>query len=227
MVDINIDSTKYEHTTKNSYNLFYDEVVIDTKDIEMKFYFAWKVPREVPCLLVGDKEYEFDSIASLTFFLQKLSLNSTLITSLSNKTLETVVNERLQDNSSIFNLIIDNNTNKILSVTTITSKIVSWSRIIQTVNETFMELDEKLLYCTTHAGLGISIVMSDPGDDLDVIRIEPQTTSSISLYRGTAREEIPLKGYDEDEIIKKFREKLQVIMNIDPSTSKNSSLVRD
>ena len=227
MVNINIDAAKYEYTTKNIYNLEFEEKIVDTKDVDLKFYFAWKVPWEVPCLLVGDKEYQFESMGGMIFFLQKLSLNSTLIASLSNETLVSVVNERLQDFSSILNLVVNSNTDQILTVTSMSAKLVSWKKIIQAINEVFITLEEKTLYCTTHTGLGISIVMSDANTDLDVIRIEPQSASNISIYRGVAREEVPLRGYDEDEIMVILKEKLQLMLNIDPSISKNYSLVRD
>jgi hypothetical protein len=126
-------------------------------------------------------------------------------------------------------LVVDKKTGQILTVNSMSADLVSWRKIIETVHELFDTLEyTKTLYLTTFSGLGISIKMNDDDQpDLDIIRIEAQSPSSITIYRGIAREEVPLRGYDEDEIIAIFREKLEVMIAIDPAISKNYSLVRD
>lgn len=222
MVNVDVDATKYEFTTKSVLDNFnIDENVIYTRGLDLFFSFA----KGKPSLVVENQEFEFESTESMIFFLQKLSLNSTLITSLSNDTLMAVANERLEQLST-FNLLIDKNTNRILTVTPMTTDLVSWKRILKTIHDFFLPFDEKILYLTTFTGLGISIKMNDSDNsDLDVIRVEPQTSSSISIYRGVAKEDVPLRGYDEDEIMVLFKEKLQIIISVDPSISKNYSLV--
>lgn len=209
MVAVNIDTDKYKFTTKNildNFNIVED--VIYTRDLELKFYFKG----ETPHFSIDNKEYEFESTGSLIFFLQKLSLNSNLITSLSNDAIVIIANEMLKQLST-FNILIDTKTNQILTVTPMTTSLVSWRKIIQAVYEVFAPLEEKELYVTTSTGLGISIVIANPDNsDLEVIRIDPQTPSSISIYRGVNKEEVPLRGYDEDEIIKILKEKLTAML---------------
>jgi hypothetical protein len=113
-----------------------------------------------------------------------------------------------------FNLLIDRNTNQILTAIPLTTSLVSWKKIIKAVYNAFLPMEEKMVYMTTSTGLAISIVIANNEEsDLEVIKIDPQTTSSISLYRGVIREEVSLRGYDEDEIIESFKEKLGNILS--------------
>ena len=213
MVKLNIDTDKYKFTTKNILDNFnVDENVIYTRGLDLKFYFNG----ETPYLLIDGKEYRFESSGSVVFFLQKLSLNSNLITSLSNEIITNVVNEMLQQLST-FNILVDKNTNQILTVAPMTTDIVSWRKIIQTVYDVFVPIEEKTVYVTTSTGLGISIVIANIDSDLEVIRVDPQTHSSISLYRGVDKEEVPLRGYDEGEIMKMLREKLEKLLSVSPA----------
>jgi hypothetical protein len=228
MVSINLDHEKYQFTTKNALEHFnIDEEIINTKGMDLKFYFKYGEPY----LMVVDKEYakeyEFESRGSMVFFLQKLALNSTLMTSLSNETLTAVVNERLQQFTSTLNLVVDKHMNHILTVTTMSGKLVSWRKILEIVHAVFEPLPEKTLYLTTFAGLGISIKMNDDEADLDVIRIEPQTPSSISIYRGFAKDTVSLKGYDEAEIMEYLSQTLNDFSHGDASNFYKSSVVQD
>ena len=228
MVNINLDHEKYQFTTKNALDRFtIDEQVIHTKGVDLKFYFKDKEPYLMVNLNGELKVYAFESRGSLVFFLQKLALNSTLMTSLSNETLGAVVNERLQQFTSALNLVIDKNMDQILTVTTMSANLVSWRKILETVHKFFEPLEEKTLYLTTFAGLGISIKMNDDDADLDVIRIEPQTPSSISIYRGFARDSISLRGYDEAEIMEALILTLMDIFHAETSNWNNNSVVRD
>ena len=229
MVKLNLDHEKYKFTTENVLERFnIDEQVIPTKGIDLRFYFKESEPYLLVNMVGGLEEYAFESKGSLVFFLQKLSLNSTLMTTLSNETLTAVVNETLEK-QSIFNLVVDKNTNQILTVTAFSASLVSWKKIVETVYELFNTLEyKKVLYLTTFGGLGISFNMNDDENaDMDILTIQPQSTSHITIYRGIAREEVSLRGYDENEIMAILREKLKVMIAVDPSISKNYSLVRD
>jgi hypothetical protein len=228
MVKLNIKASSYEFTTKNVLDNFTaEEYIIPVKDEKLRFGFLG----EDPFLKLENAKYYFDSKMSMIYFLQKLSLNATLITTLSNPTLVVVVNEILKNFSSTLNLVVDKNIGQILTVNSMSADLVNWRKILETVHDFFELIGEKVLYLTTSSGLGISIVMNDvnalENPDLDIIRIEPQGPSSISIYRGIAREEVSLRGYDENEILEILWGKLQVISNVDPSISKNYSLVRD
>jgi hypothetical protein len=223
---VKLNAYAYECTTENVLDSFTtEEYIIPVKDEKLRFGFLG----EDPFLKLENAKYYFDSKISMIYFLQKLSLNATLVTTLSNPTLVVVVNEILKNFSSTLNLVVDKKTSQILTVNSMSADLVSWRKIIETVHELFDTLEcTKTLYLTTFSGLGISIKMNDDDQpDLDIIRIEAQSPSSITIYRGIAREEVPLRGYDEDEIIAIFREKLEVMIAIDPAISKNYSLVRD
>ena len=220
MVKIDLDQEMYQFTTKNVLDRFnLDEQILVAKATDLKFSFQ----DGQPYLL----EYLIESKVSMIFLFQKLAINSSLIFSLSDETLVSVVNEMLQKYPSNFNLVIDKNTNQILTVAPTTSKLVNWKKIVQVVHEVFSDSEEKNVYLTTYSGLGISIVMSPDNSDTDVIRIEPQTASSIMIYRGFARESISLKGYDETEILQNLKEKLKLMLDVDPSISQNYNLVKD
>src|ERR1700685_3434044 len=106
MVKINTDHEKYKFTTKNVLDRFnINEQVLITKGTDLKFYFIEGEPYLLVNLIDGLKEYAFESGGSMAFFLQKLSLNSTLIGTLSNETLTNVVNEMLENYSSTLNLV--------------------------------------------------------------------------------------------------------------------------
>lgn len=223
MVNINLDPENYRFTTKNVLENFkVDEEIVPIKNSTLKFYFR----DGHSYLLVDDKEYQFESTGSLIAFLQKLSINSTLISSLTDETLAVVANERLQNFSSTVNLIVDKNTGQIITITSMASNLVSWRRVLKTVHDFFSIIGEKELFLTTFTGLGISIKMnSGDNSDLDVIRIEPQTPSAIPVYRGLAVENVPTKGYDEDEILQNLVIKLEYLFQIDPNVQRNYSIV--
>jgi hypothetical protein len=218
MVKIDLDHDKYRFTTENVLDRFTtEEYIIPIKDEKLRFGFLG----EDPFLKLENAKYYFNSKISMIHFLQKLSLNATLITTLSNPTLVVVVNEILKNFSSTLNLVIDKETSQILTVNSMASDLISWRKILEKVHEIFQPVGEKVLYLTTFAGLGISIKMNDNDNaDLDVIRIEPQTSSSISIYRGNTKEEVPLRGYDEDEILEILKQKLYLTL------SKSSALVK-
>ncbi len=215
MVISEIDTTKYEFTTKNILDQFnIEEEVIYTKGTDLKFFFK----KEIPYLLIKEKEYKFESNASVVFFLHKLSLNRNLIALISDYTLARVANEVLKQLPN-FHLLIDNNTDQILTVTPLTTSLISWKKIIKTIYEVFLPLDEKKVYLTPFTGLSISIKMNDDSSDLDIIKIEPQNHSSITVYRNFALKEISLRGYGEEEIMANLKEKLQYLISIDSKTS--------
>lgn len=224
MVNINIDPTDYQFTTRNILNNFnIKEQIIPIKSIDLKFNFV----EEDAYLSIDDLKYEFESTGGLIHFFQKLSINSTLISSLTNETLEAVVNERLKNVPTNFNLIIDQNNGKIITVTSMVSGLVSWKKIVQVVHDFFSGVEEKQLFLTTFTGLGISVKLnSDENSDLDVIRIEPQTPSSIPVYRGISMKSVPTKGYDEEEVLKNLASTLESVLQIDEIINKNYSIVK-
>lgn len=227
MVNIKIDTTTYQFTTKNVLgNFTTEEYIISVNNEKLRFGFLG----EKSFLKLENEKYYFNSKISMIYFLQKLSLNTTLITTLSNPTLVVVVNEILKNFSSTLNLVIDKNTNQILTVNSMSADLVSWRKILEIVHEVFASLEERDLYVYTATGLDISILMNNPEDNesyVDVIKIAAQGPSSIALYRGVASETVPLRGYDENEIMAILKEKLQLMVEVDPGISKNYSVVRD
>jgi hypothetical protein len=224
MVELKLNPDRYEFTTKNVLeNFTTEEIIIPVKKENLRLGFLG----EKPYLKLEDAKYYFDSHVSFVYFLQKLSLNVNLISALSYPTLTVVANEILKGYSSTFNLIVDKNTNQLLTVTIGSSNLVSWKKIVQIVHEVFLPLRESTLYLTMVTGLGISIKMNDDDTNMDILRIEPQTFSSITLYRGIASETVSLRGYDETEILANLEEKLELMLSVDPGISKNYSLVRD
>ncbi len=221
MVTTNIDITNYQFTTKNVLENFkIKEKLIPIKDSKLKFFFKGNDA----FLQVDEIEYRFEATGSLISFLHRISINSALISSLTEETLETVVNERLQNFASGLNIIIDQNTDNIIAVISMSSALVSWHKIVTTICDVFSLDEEKNLFLTTFTGLGISIKMNSDNDaDLDVIRIEPQTPSSIPIYRGMAAEHVPTKGYDEEEILRNLADNLRLIIQLDPNIKKNYS----
>lgn len=224
MEKLDKDEIQYIFTTRDFLDQFnIDEEIINIKDAKLKFYFT----ENSAYLSVDDIKYEFASYAVVTFFLYKLSLNSLLLYSLSADTITTVANEVLQ-NSFNYNLLINKNTNQIITLTSGKDKQVNWKKVLQIIYDTFLHFDEKALYLLTHAGLEVSIKMSDDDDsNLDVLKIGPQMPSCIPIYRGNVKEEIPLRGYSEDEVLEIFKDKLEKMINIVPSNLKHYSVVRD
>lgn len=226
MVKINIDNEKSTLTTKNIGNITFDERVVSTKDSKLKFYFKDKEPY----LSVDEIEYPFDSSGSTLRFLQKLFLNSTVVSNLSNDTLVIVANEILQNmyhgHMPTINLVITKSTNRIFTITSMSADLVSWDKIMQAVYEVFAPLEEKKLHIYLDAGLDISIVMNDDfenltnEDYLDVVRISAQTSSSISIFRGNVRRQVPLRGYDENEILGDLKRRLKEILSVSPALVK-------
>jgi len=217
MVKINLDHEKYKFTSKNVVELFnIDETILPTKDVNLYFNFK----EDNPYLVVGDKEYAFESNGGFMFFLQKLYLNSKLITTLSNQTLANVVNELLYKNSLNLNLVIDKNTNKILTGTYTSSNLINWRKIIKVVSDVFANLEEKDIYITTNTGLSISIVIANIDSELDVVWVEPQMASSIAIHRGFTRRLVSLKGYDENEVLEDLKKNLEEILADSPALVK-------
>lgn len=227
MVINNTVFSEYEFTTKDLLEKFtVEEEIISIKiknSIEQPFYFKGTKSY----LTFNQKKYSFKSDEALASFAGKLFINRALYAYLSRETFSKVINEVLSQMVNI-NLVIDKNTNQILTIMNSSANLISWRKIIETVYEVFKPIGEKRAYITTFDGLNISISMSkDEHGLLDIINIAPQSYSSIVIRRSNLIEQIPLKGYSEDEVLGIFKEKLQSIVDFDLDASGNSPLVRD
>ena len=225
MVVKNATYPKYEFTTKDLLEnfLIQEEIITIENSIKPFFYFE----DDKPYLTFDQQKYSFGSVEALISFAGKLFINRTLYAYLSRETFAKVINEVLAQTVNI-NLVVDKSTKQILTIINSSANLISWRKIIETVYEVFKLIGEKKVYITTFDGLSISISMSnDEHSLLDVINIAPQSYSSIVIRRNILIEQIPLKGYSEDEVLGIFKEKLQSIVDFDLDASGNSPLVRD
>ncbi len=225
MVTNNLEESKYLFTTKNildEFKIRAETIPASGKNLAIDFKDG------IPYLSWDNVRHAFEDKHSFSIFLQKLSISNALSQYLTEQTLTTVTNEMLQL-SNRFNIILDKNTEQIITVVSETTTLVSWSKIIQIFYDIFDKFEEKTMSVTTFAGLKVSVYMNGlDGPNMDVLQLEPQSPSGIYIYRSNHPIEIvPIKGYDEQEILETLHKKIEYLANLEPVVIDKDSLVRD